>query len=260
MLAVLVLLPPSESKHPPPEHGAPVDLERLSFPQLAEVRARVLDALIKTSARPDALTRLMVGASLAGEVERNTRLLDLPARPALEVYRGTLYETLGAATLSGPAARRAQSEVVVVSPLWGAVRPADGIPTYRLNICAALVGLPALEPMWREVLVPVLTDAAGRRGAVLDCRSSSYRAVGTPSGLDDRTATVRVRRPGDDRRPVGAAVGKRTRGEVVRHLLHSGADPDTPQQLAEALADRFDVKLVHPSRPSSPWSLEVMAA
>ena len=153
---MLILLPPSESKNPPPKRGKPVDLEALSFPTLTALRAQVFEALVATSGQPDALARLGVGASIAHEVERNVRLGDIPARPALEVYNGVLYEALGAATLPAAAKRRAASRVIVVSALWGAVRPIDRIPAYRLDICARLVGLGCSGRSW-----PRLQDVAG---------------------------------------------------------------------------------------------------
>jgi uncharacterized protein len=254
---VLILLPPSESKNVPPKRGRPVDLDALSFPRLTALRAQVLDALIATSIRPDALARLGVGASIAREVERNTRLGSVPARPALEVYSGVLYDALGATTLSPAAKRRAAARVIVVSALWGAVRPIDRIPAYRLNICAHLVGLGPLEPAWREVLGPVLAEAAGARGLVVDCRSSSYQAAGMPAGLGDRTVAVRVLRETAGGRSVVSHMAKHTRGEVTRHLLESGADPRKPEGLAEALAERWNVELVGPARDDRPWTLDV---
>ena len=40
---MLILLPPSETKQTRPR-GRPVDLERLSFPELTDTRRRVADA------------------------------------------------------------------------------------------------------------------------------------------------------------------------------------------------------------------------
>jgi cytoplasmic iron level regulating protein YaaA (DUF328/UPF0246 family) len=256
--AVLILLPPSESKRVPPKRGKPVDLSSLSFPELGPLRAHVLEALMATSARPDALARLGVGASIAAEVERNARLDEIPARPALEVYDGVLYDALGYSTLSAAAKRRAASRVVVVSALWGAVRPTDRIPAYRLNICARLLGVTGLESLWREVLPSVLADAVGPSGLVVDCRSSSYQATGMPEGLGDRTVAVRVLRETGGRRSVVSHMAKHTRGEVARHLLESGADPRRPEGLAKALAERWDVELVDPRRRGRPWTAEVI--
>ncbi len=251
---VLLLLPPSEEKAPPAPSGEPVDLDALAFPELTATRRRVLDALVETSARPDALRRLMVGRSVAPQVEQNRALASLPARPALEVYGGVLHQALGWATLSAAARVRAASGVVVVSGLWGALTAEDRIPPYRLNVCAHLVGLPALEPLWRGVLGPVLAEAAGPR-LVVDLRSSSYRSVGTPDGAWNRTAVVRVQR--DDGAAVGAHTGKHVRGQLARHLLEAGGDVGTPAELAETLTDPWRAVAVPPARPGTPWRLDV---
>lgn len=226
------------------------------------MRTRVLDALIATSTGPDALGRLLVGPSIAGDVERNVRLRDLPASPVLEVYAGTLHDGLDAATLSPAARERAARDVIVVSALWGALRTTDCIPPYRLNVCARLVGVDRLEPGWRTVLPDVLAEAAeaaGSSGAILDLRASSYQALGMPPGLGDRTATIRLAPDGPDGRRVGNVIVKRVRGQAARHLLESGADPASPAELAEVLADRWPVRLEPPARAGRPWTITVSA-
>jgi cytoplasmic iron level regulating protein YaaA (DUF328/UPF0246 family) len=249
---VLVLLPPSESKSPPAARGKPVDLDTLSFPELTSTRLRVLDALAAVSAAPDALRKLDVGPSLAPEVERNTRLRELPARPALEVYTGVLYDALGWPELSASARRRSASRLVVLSALWGALRPADRVPPYRLNMCGNL-GIGVLTRLWRPALARVLPAAA--RGLVVDCRSGDYAAAWPPTGeLANRTVAVRVLQAG---RTVSHAA-KHTRGEVARHLLESGADPARPQGLAQVLGERWTVDLVPPTRPGRPWTIDVV--
>ncbi len=255
---MLILLPPSESKAAPARRGRPVDVGTLSFPELTATRERLLDALVATSAAPDALRRLFVGPSLADDVARNTRVRELPARPALEVYTGVLYDALDAATLSAAARRRAASRLVVVSGLWGALRPTDRIPPYRLNICSRLLGTPALEPLWRGLLPTTLAAAAGSRGVVVDCRSTSYQAAGMPAGLGERTAVVRVLRESEGRRSVVSHAAKHTRGLVTRELLESGADPRTPEALAEVLAARWPVELTPPPLAGRPWTVSVV--
>lgn len=254
---MLILVPSSETKRAAPPRGRPVDLDALSFPALTPLRRRVLDSLVETSAGPDALARLLVGPALADEVVRNTRLRDLPARPALEVYSGVLHEGLDAATLSSAAKGRAARRLVVASSLWGLLRPGDRIPPYRLNVCSRLVGVERLEPAWRAVLPQVLAEAAGPRGVILDVRSGSYQALGMPAGLGDRTVTLGMVQAAPGGRRLGSFVVKQVRGQVVRHVLESGADPRDPESLAALIAERWPVHLEAPERPGRPWTMAV---
>jgi len=253
---MLIILPPSETKRPEPASGPPVALDALSFPELTPLRARVLAALIETSARPDALQRLRVGPSLVGEVARNTRLHHVPAQPVLALYAGPLYQGLDAATLAPAAARRAASEVVVASSLWGAVRPTDRIPAYRLHVCSRLAGMDRLEPTWRTVLPAALAGAAGPGGVILDLRSRAYQAIGKPAGLARRTLVLQVQ-PESGARTIGDVVAKRVRGQVARYLLESGSDPGEPAELAELLGQRWPVRLDPPVRSGQPWTVRL---
>jgi len=256
---VLIILPPSETKLPPPESGSPLDLDRLSFPSLTAMRERVMDALIATSQRPDALRRLFVRPSLAGEVARNEHLRDLPTRSAVDTYAGPLYEGLDAGSWSSYAEKRAARQLVIVSALWGAVHPTDHIPAYRLYVCARLVGMDRLEPGWRTLLAPILTDVAARRGPVLDLRSRAYQAVGRPTGLDDQTATLRIRPSPGGPAHIGDVIAKRVRGEVASHLLSSVADPEDSLDIADLLATRWSLEIDAPAGRNRTWTITVQS-
>jgi len=256
---VLVLLPPSESKAVPPRRGRPVDVESLSFPELTAQRLRLLAALAEASARPDAAERLGVGASLAAEVERNTRLTGVPALPVSRVYTGVLYDALDWESLDAAARRRANRRLVVVSALWGALRPGDRVPPYRLSIGADLPDVGPLAAAWRPLLGPVLAPAAGSGGVIVDCRSTGYAAAWTPPPhLAARTAAIRVLADGPGGRTVVSHQAKHTRGLVARHLMETGADPRDVPALAEHLAQRWEVEPVPPPRPSRPWTLDLL--
>lgn len=127
-----------------------------------------------------------------------------------------------------------------------------------MHVCSRLVGLGPLEPMWRPILSPALAEAADPNGVVVDLRSASFRAVGTPTGLAGRTVVVRIVRSGSARSasPHG---GKRTRGEIDRYLLEHDAHLEHPSELADLLADRWSVRPAAPRRGGLPWTMEIEA-
>ena len=241
---MLILLPPSEGKAEPGRRGRPVDLDALALPELAPTRRRVLDALVAASARPDALALLGVGDGVRAEVEQNLRLDRLPARGALEIYTGVLYDALSYPTLSPAARRRAARSLRVQSALWGPVGPGDRIVPYRLSMAAALPGLGPLAAVWRPVLDAPMAALAGD-GVVVDCRSAPYAAAWLPRGdAARRLVAVRVFTEVAGRRTVVSHAAKHTRGLVTRDLLEHGGRLRTVADVAAAVSVRHRCVLV----------------
>ena len=134
---MIVLLPPSETKHQP-TRGKALDLAGLSFPALGPTRAAVLAELADLSGQPSALEVLGVSAGLADQVARNQRLATAPTATAGAIYTGVLYDALDLASMDISARRRAARRLVVVSALFGALRITDRIPAYRLSMGVTL--------------------------------------------------------------------------------------------------------------------------
>jgi cytoplasmic iron level regulating protein YaaA (DUF328/UPF0246 family) len=175
--------------------------------------------------------------------------------PVLDLYAGPLHEGLDWASVSAAGRARAETGVVVASALFGLLRPSDRIPTYRLDICSRLLGIDALEPLWRTVVPEALAEAAGPDGLVLDLRSSSFRAMGMAATPVGRTVVLRAEGPAGER--PGDVLAKRVRGQVARSLLESGTDAGDPVGLAGALGHRWQVRIDEPARDSAPWVLTV---
>ena len=253
---MLILLPPSEGKAVG-SRGSPLDLDRLSFPELTATRRQVVDALVAASARPDALEVLDAPKGAAHRVAANTELWSAPTLRAGDLYTGVLYDALDLGSLDAAAKRRAARALVVVSALFGALRPGDRVPSYRLSMGVDLPGVGPLAAAWRPVLGEALPAAAGR-GVVVDLRSSTYAAAWKPAGdLAERTVAVHVVRDGPGGRTAVSHMAKHTRGLVARALLTTGADPRSPEGLVEALAATFSVSIDEP-RPGRARRLEVV--
>jgi cytoplasmic iron level regulating protein YaaA (DUF328/UPF0246 family) len=233
---VLILLPPSEGKTPA-RRGRPLDLADLGFPGLRPARERLIDALVElcASSPERAAAALGLGAGQADLVVRNAGLLTAPTARADHVYSGVLYDALGLSTLSTAARRRAATRVVVVSSLFGLVRPADRMPAYRLSGDTTLPGIGPVAAVWRAHLGTAVREALGG-GLLLDLRSTTYAAFWRPEpDLARRVVTLRVLHEVGGRRTVVSHFNKATKGRLVRDLLEDGAHPGSVAALARTL-------------------------
>jgi uncharacterized protein len=227
--------------------GKPADLGRVSFPELAATRVQVAAALAEVSANPEAASLLGVSASLRSDIAHNLRLGSAPAVRVADLYTGVLYDALDLASMDPVARRRANRWLVVVSALFGAVRPADKIPPYRLSMGVNLGELGPLAAVWRAPLATVLPLAAGR-GMIVDARSSTYAAAWVPKAvLASRWVQIRV--------PGATHMAKHTRGLVARYLCQTGVDARSAKALQQVVAHRFETTLIEPARPGQPWIL-----
>lgn len=235
---MLILLPPSEGKTAA-RRGAPLDIERLSFPELSASREQVLQATIDAAQRTDAPAVFKVSGGAIDEARANADLRTAHTAPAWQTYTGVLYDALGYNSLDAAAKRRAGRRIVVCSALFGALRLSDRIPAYRLSGSVRLPGIGSFGTFWSQRLEPVLDDLAG--GLVVDCRSAAYAAMWRhPDAIG-----VRVFRDAGGKRTVVTHMAKQSRGRVARALSQTSDRPRTTGELAEVLGDYFARTPVH---------------
>jgi uncharacterized protein len=258
---MLILLPPSEGKTQP-SRGPSLRMSALSFPELMPTRDGVLSALERLSTGPASKARRVLGISAKqdAELERNGRIRTSPTAPASEVYSGVLYEALGLASLSAAARRRAATDIIIASALFGLMRVTDRIPAYRLSADTTLPRVGRLAAAWRDPQQAAITAASGR-GIVVDLRSSAYVGLGpVPSTLCDRAASVRVLQERAGRRMVVSHHNKATKGRLVRALL-GVPQARTIEGLATSIeALGYGVELQRPKREGIPPTLDVIVS
>lgn len=217
---MLVLLPPSETKSVGGS-GPPLDLDELSFPQLNEIRERLVDTLIELAADP-AAARAALGLNKADEpLAQNAALRTSPTRPALDRYTGVLYDALGAGSFSPAQREKADARLAIGTALFGALRAGDPIPAYRLSGGSTLPGLPTLTSVWKDQLVAALR-AETEGELVIDLRSGAYQQLGRVPGAI--TAKVLTERD-DGSRAVVSHFNKHHKGLLARALVLTRAEP-----------------------------------
>jgi cytoplasmic iron level regulating protein YaaA (DUF328/UPF0246 family) len=217
---MLILLPPSETKHPGGQ-GPPLDLGALTAPELTPVRTEIAEALVKLADDvPASRAALGLSPRQDDEVERNAALWTSGTLPAVERYTGVLYDALDVRSLSRARRARADRRLAVGSALFGLVGAADAIPAYRLSAGSSLPGLPTLRALWRPALSAVL---AARDELVVDLRSGAYAALAPVPGAV--TVQVHTERP-DGNREVVSHFNKAHKGRLARLLATTTAEPD----------------------------------
>jgi hypothetical protein len=164
--------------------------------------------------------------------------------PAIEIYNGVLYQGLGWNSLSATQKKRANSRVLIVSALFGLVKPLDQIFQYKIKIDSKL---------WRAAIAAVSTKFVSE--LVIDCRSSTYKNVWTIN--PENTVEVRVFKINGTERSVITHMSKKYRGELTRHLLMQTNDPATPAEVQRMAAQLFECEL-HPPADGQPWALDLL--
>jgi cytoplasmic iron level regulating protein YaaA (DUF328/UPF0246 family) len=235
---VLVLLPPSETKHPGGD-GAPLDLASLSAPELTPVREQLVDAVVALSADgPAARSALGLSPAQDDEIARNAVLRSSPTMPAIERYTGVLYDALDVRSLTRAQRRRAAGRLAVGSALFGLLRADDAVPAYRLSAGSSLPDLPTLRSLWKPVLTDVL---AGIDDLVVDLRSGAYAELAPVPGAV--TVQVLSERP-DGTRAVVSHFNKAHKGRLARLLATTTGEPDSVVRL-RALLRRAGLHVEH---------------
>ena len=253
---MLIVLPPSEGKCPPSD-GAVLSAPSLSYAkELSTPRAEVWKRLIALASGPKkrALSTLGLTPGLADELVRNSNLKSALCGPAIEIYAGVLYGALDWATLSTAAKKRGESELLIVSALFGALRPLDLIPAYRLSMQVKLPKVGPLGSYWKKYLAQPLDEVESE--LVIDMRSQTYLRAWTPNPA--LTAHVRVFTEKSDTRTVVSHMAKFTRGQITRSLLNLSNAPTSIRELSAALSRNYEIDVVEPKSAREPYFLDVI--
>ena len=173
----------------------------------------------------DALAALNVGRYAAWSPRSTVR----NSRAALLAFAGDVYEGLQAASLGADDLAWAQDHLVILSGLYGALRPLDPLQPYRLEMGTRLPNARGkdLYAFWRDRLAAYLNQRQAREAApvVVNLASQEYfRAVDTRV-LKARVVECVFEDLKARQWKVISFYAKRARGAMARHAIrHRVAD------------------------------------
>ena len=198
-----------------------------------------------TSQEKFELSSLVFAAELTGARSQTTTSHDFSqTSPAIEIYDGVLYQGLNWKTLTAAEQKRANTKVLIISALFGLVRPLDKIFSYKEKID---------NQLWREAIAQV--SAKFSNELVIDCRSSTYKGIWTIN--PQNTVEVRVFKLNGEERNVITHMSKKYRGELTGHLLKQTNDPTTAAEVQRIAAQLFECEL-HAPVDGQPWALDLL--
>lgn len=193
-----VLLSPAHRKQPGGNPFAPDMFDyRTSgtfnyFDDLNPERRKLIDTLqdVIEEADENALSDLfgLEGYELEEAIRVDRELYDAPLMSALDRYSpGVMYAAMDFANLPTGAQRRLLENGVILSGLFGLLRPDDLIPNYQLGMDADVPGVGPVADYWRPIISPILNESLEDRW-VWDLLPEVHRGAWT----DERTYKARV--------------------------------------------------------------------
>ncbi len=145
------------------------------------------------------------------------------ARPALMAFNGDVYEGLDAPSLDVKGLRFAQSHVVILSGLYGSLKPMDWLQAYRLEMGTALVqgGFKNLYQFWGDKIARHLNtlQAEDKSPTVINLASQEYFKAVDRKTLRAQVIECVFEDEKDQRFKVISFFAKRARGKMLRFAI-----------------------------------------
>jgi uncharacterized protein len=223
---MLFLLSPAKSLDYQTRVPAPV-LRRATEPLMSGRAAQLIHILRQRSPADvaalmdlsDALAALNVGRYAAWQPEATP----VNSKPAVLAFDGDVYGGLDARSLKAADLDWAQQHLVILSGLYGVLRPLDRLQPYRLEMGTALA-TPAgrnLYDFWGDDLAAYLDErlADERRPVVINLASQEYARAALRPSLKAKVIHCQFEEGKDGRYGIVSFFAKRARGLMARWAI-----------------------------------------
>lgn len=230
MANLAILLEPAEGKQPGGNPFAPDMFDyRTSgtfnyFEDLNPDRRELIDALQDAIEDKDEAQSIfdLEGPEFEEALRVNAEIYDAPLMSALDRYSpGVMYAAMDFANLPTGAQRRLLENGIILSGLFGLLRPDDLIPNYKLGMDAEVPEVGPVVEFWKPRISPLLNDVLEDRfvwDLLPDVHDSAWE--------DEHTYEERVRvqfEAADGTAPTGEDL-KVLRGQLVNFIVQETAE------------------------------------
>jgi len=185
----------------------------------------------------DALATLNVGRYAAWQPEPTPE----NSKPAVLAFNGDVYEGLDANTLSTADLTWAQEHLVILSGLYGVLRPLDRLQPYRLEMGTALANPRGkdLYAFWGDTVARHLNErlAQDRNPIVVNLASQEYARVALRPSLQARVVDCQFEDWKGGQYKIISFFAKRARGLMARWAVEHKAR--TPKALRDFNAEGY---------------------
>lgn len=206
---------------------------------LKEVPAEDLKALFKTSDAIAQKTR-----------EQILRFKETRPEPALFAFKGTVFKALAPNGFNREELLFAQDNLIILSALYGALRPFDGIVPHRLDMNTPLKhdGNTSLGAFWKKPVTQWFENLLGENEPILNLASREYDRLFTTGSLKNRVITLDFLEQKAGRLKTVPVHAKQARGLFLREIIRTRPPEPMAIQSFEIAGYRFRKDLSVPDR------------
>lgn len=203
----------------------PASMSDILFPLLSQEIMKQVSRWSLTEIKK----RMAVNDALAKETQLRHQAWQWPfgaeRKQALYLFQGEVYRGLDARSLSKKAVKHAESQLRILSGLYGVMRTTDGILPYRL-----MMGTPmapnqdhtSLASFWRSHVTDHLQASLKPKGVLINLASEEYSSVIHESMLQRRIIRCSFLEGGSNKPKVVSTYAKLARGKMARFIVEEG--------------------------------------
>ena len=241
---MLVLLSPAKKQNFDQKPSLSLPTSEPRFLEQTEALIKVL----KEKRISDLQKLMSISITLAKlNVERFQNFDEAPKLAAALAFQGDVYKGLKAETLSESALEFAQEHLLILSGLYGLLRPLDEIKPHRLEMGSALVTAEAknLYQYWDSAITDAINQCLRRHKnpILINLASQEYFKSIQVKRLQYPLIQIDFKEHANGQYRVIALLAKRARGKMARYIVSQGLDE--PAAIKNFNVDGYQFSLKH---------------